>query len=51
MVAKRGKKSTGKVKNLPAKGTTADQAKKVKGGGFGIRGPRNRELNPQPLPP
>jgi hypothetical protein len=51
MVAKRGNRTTKRVKSLPAKGTTAAQAKKVKGGGFGIRGPRNRELNPQPLPP
>jgi hypothetical protein len=45
MVAKRGKRAIRKVKNLRAKGTTAAQAKKVKGGGF------VKPLNPQPLPP
>jgi len=51
MVAKKGKRPIRKVKNLRAKGTTAAQAKKVKGGGFGIRGSKNQQLNPQPLPP
>jgi hypothetical protein len=40
MVAKRGKKSSGKPKTLKAKTLTRAQAKKVRGG-----------LNPQPLPP
>jgi hypothetical protein len=47
MVAKKGKKSTRGVKDLPAKKLSAKQAKGVKGGdwsGPGDEGPEERKL-------
>ena len=47
MVAKKGKRSTKKVKSLKAKTLSADKAKRVRGGAsFGVRAQKVQKVAP-----